>query len=276
MKKIKNWMQLGVTSILAVGLLAACGTAEDTPEEATTGADDVEAEAGDEEKTVLVMGTSADYPPYESVDVTTGEIVGFDVDIAEYITSELGYELKIQDMDFNGIIPALQAGRVDFALSGMTPTEERKKSVDFSDVYYDAQNLVVFKEEDGLSSVEDLAGKTVGVQLASIQEEAAVELQEELDGLTIETRNRVPELVQELLAGRFDALIIEDTVAAGHLEANPGLVSFAIESEGETGSAIAFPKDSELTEPFNEKLQEMMEDGTMEELILKWFGGEEQ
>lgn len=276
MKKIKNWMQLGVTSILAVGLLVACGTAEDTPEEATTGADDVEAEAGDEEKSVLVMGTSADYPPYESVDVTTGEIVGFDVDIAEYITSELGYELKIQDMDFNGIIPALQAGRVDFALLGMTPTEERKKSVDFSDVYYDAQNLVVFKEEDGLSSVEDLAGKTVGVQLASIQEEAAVELQKELDGLTIETRNRVPELVQELLAGRVDALIIEDTVAAGHLEANPGLVSFAIESEGETGSAIAFPKDSELTEPFNEKLQEMMEDGTMEELILKWFGGEEQ
>lgn len=89
----------------------------------------------------LVMVTSADYPPYEFRDTATGknEIIGFDVDIAKRITQELGYDLEIRDSDFNGLIPALQAGRADFVMAGMTPTPERKKNVDFSDIYYEAK-----------------------------------------------------------------------------------------------------------------------------------------
>lgn len=96
----------------------------------------------------LVMVTSADYPPYEFRNTATGnnKIIGFDVDIAKYITKELSYQLEIRDTDFNGIIPALQSKRADFAMAGMTPTAERKKNVDFSNIYYEAKNTIVAKK----------------------------------------------------------------------------------------------------------------------------------
>ncbi|MDT8861696.1 transporter substrate-binding domain-containing protein [Alkalihalobacillus sp. MEB130] len=167
-------------------------------------------------ETTLIMGTSADYPPYESVDLATGEIIGFDIDIARHITQELGYELQIEDMDFNALIPAMESGRVDFVLAGMTPTEERQENVDFSDIYYEATNLIVSKESSNLTSLEDLEGLKVGVQLGSIQEEEADELAEEY-GFEVVKLNRIPEIMQELMAGRIDAILMEDTVAEGHL-----------------------------------------------------------
>ncbi len=123
----------------------------------------------------LTMVTSADYPPYEYRDTATGkdEIIGFDTDIAKYITKKLGFGLEIKDTDFNGIIPALQSHRADFAMAGMTPTAERKKNVDFSDIYYEAKNTIVARKGSNLKKPEDLAGKKVGVQLGSIQEKAA-------------------------------------------------------------------------------------------------------
>ncbi|OLO42809.1 ABC transporter substrate-binding protein [Alkalihalophilus pseudofirmus] len=248
---MKKLLKIGVTAILSLGLLAGCG--------------------GDDEQ-VLVMGTSADYPPFESIDEATGEIVGFDVDLARYITEQLGYEFEVQDMDFNGLIPALEGGRVDFVLAGMTPRPDRLERADFSDIYHEANNLIVFKADSGIETVEDLNGKTLGVQLGSIQEEEAEDvLAPELDGLQVEKRNRIPELIQELIAGRIDAAIIEDTVAKGYLERNTELTSFLLPHTEEAGSAIAFPKDSELLDPFNEELQKMKEDGKLEELILKWF-----
>lgn len=240
-------------SILMVGILGACSN---------------------EKK--LTMLTSADYPPYESMDTDTNEIVGFDVDIAKYITKELGYELEVKDMDFNSLITAMNAGKGDFIMAGMTPKPERLKNADFSDIYFTAKHLVVSKKDSGITSIEDLKGKTVGVQEGSIQKDEAAKIAESVD-IKIETRNRVPELVQEILAGRFDAVIIEDTVAVGHFKNNPDLTGFEIEEEeGEAGSAIAFKKNSELTEDFNRVLKEMEENGELEKLVIKWFGGEEE
>ncbi|MFD1736372.1 transporter substrate-binding domain-containing protein [Bacillus salitolerans] len=245
-----------IISILTVGLLAACGNADDGKK--------------------LVMATSADYPPYEFIDTEKGEeIIGFDVDIAKYITNELGYELEIVDMDFTTLITAMNGGKADFILAGMTPTPERLENADFSDIYFTAKHLIVSKKDSGINTIDDLAGKKVGVQTGSIQEGKADEIAETVN-ITIESRNRVPELVQEILAGRFDAAIIEDTVAAGHFKNNPELVGFAIEDgESDAGSAIAFPKDSDLTEEFNRVLNEMKENGELDKLIVKWFGGEE-
>lgn len=239
-------------SILMVGILGACSN---------------------EKK--LTMLTSADYPPYESMDTDTNEIVGFDVDIAKYITKELGYELEVKDMDFNSLITAMNAGKGDFIMAGMTPDEDRKKNADFSDIYFTAKHLVVSKKDSGINTLADLEGKTVGVQTGSIQEDEAEKIAETVK-ITIETRNKVPELVQEILAGRFDAVIIEDTVAVGHFKNNPDLTGFEIEEEnGEAGSAIAFEKDSKLTEEFNRVLNEMKENGELDKLVVKWFGGEE-
>lgn len=221
----------------------------------------------------LVMATSADYPPYEYVNSASGsqEIVGFDVDIAKYIAEELGYELEVQNVDFNGLIPSLQAKRADFVMAGMTPTEERKQNVDFSEIYYDAKNTIVTKADSGLTAPANLQGKKVGVQLGSIQETYA---KEDLKGANIISLNRINEMIQELKAGRVDALIVEDTVAKGYVESNPDLIFTTIQEEGESGSAIAFPKGSPLVSEFNTVLAEMESSGKLQELVNKWFGEE--
>jgi arginine/lysine/histidine transporter system substrate-binding protein len=218
----------------------------------------------------LTMATSADYPPYEYIDTSSGqeEIVGFDVDIAKYVAEKNGKTLQINNIDFNGLIPALQAKRADFVMAGMTPTEERKKSVDFSDIYYEAKHTVVSKKGSNLKTADNLKGKKVGVQLGSIQEGIA----KEMKGITMQPLNKINEIVQELKSGRIDAAIIEDTVAKGYVAANADLEFSVLPTEGEAGSAIAFPKGSPLPPQFNPVLQEMKSSGKLQELVTKWFG----
>jgi arginine/lysine/histidine transporter system substrate-binding protein len=258
---MKKSLLLFIASILLIGLLSACGAGGE------------QKSGSGEQKKVLKMGTSADYAPFEYIDTAKGnEIIGFDVDLAKMIAKELGYEIQIIDMDFSGLIPALQSGKVDFVLAGMTPTKERKKNVDFSDVYYVARNMIVSKKGSGIKTVEDLKGKTVGVQTGSIQEGEANKIAKKVD-IKIESRNRIPELIQEIQAGRFDAAIIEDTVAKGYLKNSNGkLEGYTIPtSEQEAGSAIAFPKGSKLRNEFNKVLQEKMKNGEVDKLIKKWF-----
>jgi arginine/lysine/histidine transporter system substrate-binding protein len=257
---MKKVIGLFIIMILAAGLLAGCGETKD-------------ANAG--EKKTLVMATSADYAPFEYIESDkSDEIIGFDVDLAKAIAGKLGYKVEVKDMDFGGLVQSLKSGQADFVLAGMTPTEKRKKNVDFSDIYYTAQHMVISKKDSGIATVEDLKGKTVGVQLGSIQEGKAEEINKTV-AIKVENRNRIPELIQELKAGRFDAIIIEDTVAKGYLDKEADLTSFTMSDDPEeAGSAIAFPKDSDLTEKFNQELQKMKENGELQELIVKWFGGE--
>jgi len=259
MKRLRFWLTACLTALLAIGLVTACNPGGSSGGSSSGG------------KT-LTMATSADYPPYEFVDSSSGnqQVIGFDVDIAKHITEKLGYELKIDNVDFNGLIPALQSKRADFVMAGMTPTAERKKSVDFSASYYDAKNTIVAKKGSNLTTAESLSGKTVGVQLGSIQEKAA----KDIKGIQVKQLNRISEMVQELKAGRVNALIMEDTVAKGFIASNPDLEFNTIPSQGESGSAIAFPKDSELIAKFDPILAEMKSSGKLEELITKWFGAD--
>ncbi|CBN58018.1 Polar amino acid ABC transporter, inner membrane subunit [Kamptonema sp. PCC 6506] len=217
----------------------------------------------------LTMATSPDYPPYEFKDtaVSGNEIIGFDVDIAKYITKELGYQFQIIGMDFNGLIPALQAGRADFVMAGMTPTPERKKNVDFSDLYYEAQNTIVANKGSKLTKPEDLAGKKVGVQLGSIQQEAV----KKMAGVEVVSLNKIADIIQEVKSNRLTAGIIEDTVAKGYAESNPDLEFNVIPNTEESGSAIAFPKGSRLVPEFNRVLQQMKDNGKLKELATQWF-----
>lgn len=260
MKRLKFLVTAFLTALLTVTVVTACNSTTDT-------ATDTAAPAAGE---TLVMATSADYPPYEFIDTSSGqeEIIGFDIDIANYITNELGYTLEISNMDFNGLIPALQAGRADFVMAGMTPTDERKENASFSEIYYEARNTIVTKDGSELTTPESLNGKTVGVQLGTIQEEAA----NEIEGANVMPLNRINELVQELKAGRIDAAIIEDTVAKGYVGANPDLIFTTIENEGPSGSAVAFPKDSPLVSEFDRVLQSMKDSGEIDRLVEKWFG----
>lgn len=218
----------------------------------------------------LVMVTSADYPPYEFRNTAIGnnEIIGFDVDIAKYITKELGYQLEIRDTDFSGIIPALQSKRADFAMAGMTPTAERKKNVDFSNIYYEAKNTIVTKKGSSLKTPVELAGKTVGVQLGSTQEKAA----QKFKNVRLKQLNRTSEIIQEVKAGRVDGAIIENSIATGFIANNPDLEFNTIPSNTEeAGSAIAFPQGSARVDDFNRVLAQMKQSGEIDKLVKKWF-----
>lgn len=256
MKRLRFWLTACLTALVAIGTVTACNP----------GGGDT---AGGGGASSLTMATSADYPPYQFVDSSSGsqEIIGFDIDIAKYITEELGFGLKIDNIDFNGLIPALQSKRADFVMAGMTPTPERKQSVDFSATYYDAQNTIVAKTGSNLLTADSLNGKTVGVQLGSIQEAAA----KDIKGIQVKQLNRISEMVQELKAGRVNALIMEDTVAKGFIASNPDLEFNVIPTTGASGSAIAFPKGSELLAKFDPVLADMKTSGKLDELITKWF-----
>jgi polar amino acid transport system substrate-binding protein len=257
MKRIRFLLTAFLTTLLAIITFTACNPSSNT---SSSG------------KPVLTMATSADYPPYEFVDSSSGSqsIMGFDVEIAKYIADKLGYELKINNIDFNGLIPSLQSKRADFVMAGMTPTPERKQNVDFSDIYYEAKNTIVAKKGSNLTTKESLSGKSVGVQLGSIQEGEA----KKFKGANVKSLNRISEMIQELKSGRVNALIIEDTVAKGFIQSNPDLEFNLIPNEGEAGSAIAFPKGSELPAKFNPILAELKSSGKLEELIKKWFGAD--
>lgn len=225
------------------------------------------------DKGTIVMGTSPDYPPYENIDAKhNGEIVGLDIDIAKYIAAQLGYKLEFAPMDFNGLIAALQTGRVDFVMSAMSVTEERKQNVDFSSTYYIARNTIVSKKNTPFKTEKDLEGKTVGTQLGSTQDIYA----ETLQGVELKKLNRIPDLIQELKMGRIDAVIVEDAVAIEMTSANPELMqSFLPLSSEENGYAIAFPKGSTLVESFNGVLEEMKASGEIDKIVDKWFAEEE-
>lgn len=252
----KGFLTLCIASLAA--FTVACGA--DVNEGGTT--------STDKDDKVIVMGTSADYFPYEFVDTANGdEIVGFDIDIAKQVAENMGYELKIEDMDFGSLLGALNAGRVDFVMAGMTPTKERTENADFSDIYFTAKNLILTKGT-AIQSLEDLDGKQVGVQLGSIQEGIA---KDQIPGAEIVALNKMPEIIQEIKTGRIDAMVIEDTVAKKYLEQDSELVTFEIVDEEEAGSAAAFRKDDELRNQFNDELKKMIDSGDIEKLAQKWF-----
>lgn len=256
---MKKLLIVSLITIFFTGFLAACGSSEDTKGKDT------------EEKKVLTMGTSADYPPFESIDATSGDYIGFDIELTKQIADKLGYELKISNLDFDGLVSALQSKRVDFVASAMNATEERKENVDFSSEYLEATSKFVTLKDSDIKSLEDLDGKKLGVQLGSIQDEGAKKLKEtQLKNLELTTLNKVPDLIQELKAGRIDAVYVDEAVALEYME-QLDLAGFEDPTASSPGFAIAFPKDSELVEKFNQVLEEMKTNGDIEKLQKEWL-----
>jgi ABC-type amino acid transport substrate-binding protein len=217
---------------------------------------------------ILVLGTSADYPPFESMQ--QGEYVGFDIDLAKAITKELGYELEIKDMDFVGLIPALNGKIVDFVISAMNPGDERKQNVDFSDIYYQGPVTIVSKNDSKIHSFEDLQNLTLGVQLGSVWEIYAKSKTDEIKGLKIFTGNRIPQLVEELKVGRIDAIMIEKEQAIQIAKQNKKL-NYTILDELGGGYVIAFAKDSELKDKFNGVIAKLQKNGGLDKIKKQWL-----
>ena len=165
--KIKKLAAVALTVVMAASMLAGCGSSSNSdkkPAEASTSANGT-ATVKTAKDGVLTMATNATFPPYEYYE--GNDIVGIDAEIAQAIADKMGLKLEIQDMEFNSIITAVQSGKADFGLAGMTVTDERKQSVDFSDSYATGIQSVIVKEGSDIKSIDDLSGKKIGVQLAT-------------------------------------------------------------------------------------------------------------
>ena len=224
----------------------------------------------------LTMATNAAFPPYEFYE---GEkIVGIDVEIAEAVAKKLGYDFEVADMEFDSIIPAVQSGKADFGLAGMTVTEEREQLVSFSTSYATGIQAVIVKENSPITTVDDLfvEGKNyaIGVQLSTTGD---LYTTSDIEEKNLGTVHRYPsgnEAVMALVSGKVDCVVIDIEPAKAYAAANEGLVVLDTEYAVENYAA-AFAKDNtELLNAFDGALKELIEDGTIQNIINKYISAE--
>lgn len=212
---------------------------------------------------VIKMGTNAAFPPFE---YTLGtDVVGFDVTVSQLISRDYGKKLKVVDMNFDGLIAALQSGSIDFIAAGMTATEERRKNVDFSEPYYlSKQTIIVRVDDNKVISVNDLKGKVVGVQAGTTGELFATE---EIEGLNVKSFKTGIDAALALKNGAIEAIIIDELPAQEIVRRNVELK--LVEDDFYTDEyAIAVKKgNTELLNSINKTIEKIKADGTYQKLI---------
>lgn len=215
---------------------------------------------------VLVMGTNATFKPFEYKD--NGKVVGFDVDLAEEIAKSLGAELKIEDMSFDGLLPALESGQIDMAVAGMSVTEDRSKNALFSDSYYVASQQIIVKNESSIRNKYELVGKSIGVQLGTTGDQMA----QKINNSRVVQFPTVPNVLQELTSGRVDAAILDNAPAAQYVSSYSSLKILETPLSRES-YAIAMKKgNQDLLDKVNNVISQMKEDGRIRKLLMKHFG----
>jgi len=224
---------------------------------------------------VLTVLTSSGYEPYEMVD-EDGQLTGFDIELMEALASEAGIEIEWLDVSFEGIIASLQAGQYEVAIAGITPTPDRANVVDFGEVYYNSENgitnYMVYEDENSYNTLDDLQGLVVGAQLGTIQAELLGELAEDY-GFTVELRDTNSQIIEEIKIGTINVLLVESLVADSIVEANSEFTKTELITDLDQlyGNAIAFAKGSGYVDIFNNALEVLKDNGTLDSLIAKWF-----
>ena len=221
----------------------------------------------------LIMGTNAAFPPYEYYE--NGEIVGIDAEIAKAIGEKLGYEVEILHMDFDTLIPAVVSGKVNFAMAGMTVTEERLQSVFFSTSYAKGVQAIIVPEGSPITCVDDLyaegAAYKVGVQEGTTGDIYCTD--DFGEELTFKYKNGA-EAVAALVAGKLDCVIIDNNPAKAFVDANEGLVLLETSYADEDYAAAISYDDPELCEKFNAAIEELIADGTIAAILEKYIPAE--
>ncbi len=302
---MKKFLAILLAAVMTMSLLTACGDKDAAPADAAGGetdtaeneanavepkadeaeneADAVESEvdavenetvaAGSEALAdgVLTVGTNAEFPPFEYVD-DNGEPDGFDVALIKAIGEKLGVSVEVENMEFDSLVSSI-GNKIDVAIAGMTVTDERKNSVDFSNSYYDALQYVIVPEGSEIATFDDLAGKAIGVQLGTTGDFIA---SDDVEGASVSQYNKAVDAVNDLINGRVDCVIIDKNPAlvfeskfAGQVKAIDG-AQFNFEVED---YAIALPKgDVILADQINAALDELKADGTFDKLVEEYIG----
>jgi len=251
-KKFIACLVLGLF-VLTLGL-AGCGKKDAAPQQAK----------------VLKVGTEATFAPFEFQDEKSKEYTGFDMDLIRAIGKQMGYEVEIQNMGFDGLIPALESGQIDVIIAAMTITEERAKRVAFSEPYYQSGlTIVVNKDNDKIKTFKDLEGKKIAVQIGTTGANEA----HKIAGATVREFNSATEAYMELKAGGVDAVLNDRPVNGYYLaqggNAHAKEVGEILQAEN-YGIAVN-KKNAELLNKINQALAELKKNGEYQKIYEKWF-----
>ena len=295
MKKKKVKKLLATAVLTAVMLLAGCGqtetagVAESQTAAAETEVASAETESGTEtadagtaestegtveirERGSLIVGTASGYPPYEFVDVTspTQEVIGIDIALAQEIADALGVELEVQDMTFTSVISSITAGNVDMAIAGISITEERAETMDFSNPYLDAPQriLILAENADVYNTLESFAGQSIAAEKSTTQEQVAQELLSDSPLVALE---KVPDCLMEMQNGRVAGVVVESIVGEQYVYAYDDIVFSDADLGRSKTSAVAMAKGNEdLMEIVNEVIAENQENGNFDRWVEEY------
>lgn len=254
--------------VLAMAFLfAACGNG------GQTAGTNSENDANDEIPTYKVA-MEPTFPPFDTIDPETQELDGFDFDLMNAIAEDQGFELEWVNMGFNGLITSLEAGNIDIIASGMNASEERREKVDFSTTYYDSGLVVAIKAgNSAIKSIDDLTtDMKVGGQIATTGADLATQLFDEGKISEAKIYDGLDVAVMDLQNGTIDALINDLPVTKAYMDAKPGTIEIVGDVLNAEAYGFAVQKgNAELLEKINTGLQNMIDNGTFDELYAKWF-----
>lgn len=284
---MKKHILFAAGAMLAAVLMTGCGskpaettaaataaetesTAAETTQAAVSEAESSEAEVSADNpfagKTVKV-GCSATFVPFESIEMAADgskNYVGMNIDIVKAIVEKNGGSVEFVDMPFKSLMAAIQAGQIDFCSGGMAPTEEREKTLDFSEIFFYPRNAIVYRAEDDYPDLDSLQGKTVAYVFGTNYQQVA----ESIPDVNAVGIQGSPACIEEVKSKRADACIIDGAGASEFLKNNDTLKMSLLDKTDDC-FAIGFPKESPYYETFNNTLKEMMDDGELNKIIAE-------
>lgn len=275
MKKIKLLALLLAALLIVPFSFASCDTEKDDTSSDTESAnseDDATVPASIKEAGKVIMATNAYFPPYEFID-DDGNFAGIDVEIMEEIADMWGVELSIDNMEFSSILGAVQNGKADVGVAGMTVKAERLESVNFTHTYAKAKQVIIVKEDSEIDSIDALKDMTVGVQAGTTGAQYAVE---DENIKAVEHYSKGVNAVLALLQDKIDAVIIDNEPANVFVEQNEG-IKIIDEVYADEEYAICVAKENtELLEAMNKALETLDENGKLQEIIGKYINSESE
>ena len=264
MKKMTKMLSVILTVAMMAAMLVACGSSDSSDSKKS----DEKTESTDSKDTIK-FGTNAEFPPFEYVtqDGVIGEFDGIDIAIAKDIAEENGMEAKVENMEFDSLIVALQNGQVDAVIAGMTVTDERAEAVDFSTPYYTATQVMVVKDGSDITKASDMEGKKICVIQGYTGETCVKDL-----GYDYEAFKKCTEAIMELVNDKCDVVVIDSATAQKYVADNDGLKivedNDAFDSEE---YAIAVQKgNTELLDKINTAIEKLISDGKVSEYAAKY------
>ncbi|WP_225220955.1 basic amino acid ABC transporter substrate-binding protein [Bacillus norwichensis] len=268
---MKKSMKKTLLSIIAGSalVLSACGSGETKKDSSDKSG------AKTEEAKVLNVGTEATFAPFEFMD--KGEVTGFDVDLLNAVAEEAGYEVKIENTGWDAMFAGLQSKQLDIGMAGVTITDERVESYDFSNPYFESKTMIAFKEgKVDIKNAKDLKGKKLGVQNGTTGQFAAEKVVGK-NSADISKYETAALMFQALQGDNVQAAVTDIAVALEYQKKNPdaGIQTVADDKEFESEYyGIVFPKDSDLVDEFDSALSTIIDNGKYADIYKKWFDKE--